>query len=235
MKAEVMRMKKRFKSLSLILLAFLLSGCMKMNMTLDVSGNGKVKTSVRMLASEDTLKTSGMKESEFTQSLKKQFTKNNKDVSAHVIKETHDGKKYIGVEASNAMSSSIKAVVKNGRVQVTIPMKTFTSALTDNNITSETLNNFNMNEESLKKNGVEMKLVFNMPDKAKSNIGEVKGNKVTVDLLHEILKTDAKAENIVVSSKTGKTFDAKILFLIIGGLALIIAIILYALKKSKKK
>ena len=228
-------MKKRFKSLSLILLAFLLSGCMKMNMTLDVSGNGKVKTSVRMLASEDTLKTSGMKESEFTQSLKKQFTKNNKDVSAHVIKETHDGIKYIGVEASNAMSSSIKAVVKNGRVQVTIPMKTFTSALTDNNITSETLNNFNMNEESLKKNGVEMKLVFNMPDKAKSNIGEVKGNKVTVDLLHEILKTDAKAENIVVSSKTGKTFDAKILFLIIGGLALIIAIILYALKKSKKK
>ena len=228
-------MKKRFKSLSLILLAFLLSGCMKMNMTLDVSGNGKVKTSVRMLASEDTLKTSGMKESEFTQSLKKQFTKNNKDVSAHVIKETHDGQKYIGVEASNAMSSSIKAVVKNGRVQVTIPMKTFTSALTDNNITSETLNNFNMNEESLKKNGVEMKLVFNMPDKAKSNIGEVKGNKVTVDLLHEILKTDAKAENIVVSSKTGKTFDAKILFLIIGGLALIIAIILYALKKSKKK
>ena len=228
-------MKKRFKSLSLILLAFLLSGCMKMNMTLDVSGNGKVKTSVRMLASEDTLKTSGMKESEFTQSLKKQFTKNNKDVSAHVIKETHDGKKYIGVEASNAMSSSIKAVVKNGRVQVTIPMKTFTSALTDNNITSETLNNFNMNEESLKKNGVEMKLVFNMPDKAKSNIGEVKGNKVTVDLLHEILKTDSKAENIVVSSKTGKTFDAKILFLIIGGLALIIAIILYALKKSKKK
>lgn len=228
-------MKKRFKSLSLILLAFLLSGCMKMNMTLDVSGNGKVKTSVRMLASEDTLKTSGMKESEFTQSLKKQFTKNNKDVSAHVIKETHDGKKYIGVEASNAMSSSIKAVVKNGRVQVTIPMKTFTSALTDNNITSETLNNFNMNEESLKKNGVEMKLVFNMPDKAKSNIGEVKGNKVTVDLLHEILKTDAKAENIVVSTKTGKTFDAKILFLIIGGLALIIAIILYALKKSKKK
>lgn len=228
-------MKKRFKSLSLILLAFLLSGCMKMNMTLDVSGNGKVKTSVRMLASEDTLKTSGMKESEFTESLKKQFTKNNKDVSAHVIKETHDGKKYIGVEASNAMSSSIKAVVKNGRVQVTIPMKTFTSALTDNNITSETLNNFNMNEESLKKNGVEMKLVFNMPDKAKSNIGEVKSNKVTVDLLHEILKTDAKAENIVVSSKTGKTFDAKILFLIIGGLALIIAIILYALKKSKKK
>lgn len=228
-------MKKRFKSLSLILLAFLLSGCMKMNMTLDVSGNGKVKTSVRMLASEDTLKTSGMKESEFTESLKKQFTKNNKDVSAHVIKETHDGKKYIGVEASNAMSSSIKAVVKNARVQVTIPMKTFTSALTDNNITSETLNNFNMNEESLKKNGVEMKLVFNMPDKAKSNIGEVKGNKVTVDLLHEILKTDAKAENIVVSSKTGKTFDAKILFLIIGGLALIIAIILYALKKSKKK
>lgn len=228
-------MKKRFKSLSLILLAFLLSGCMKMNMTLDVSGNGKVKTSVRMLASEDTLKTSGMKESEFTESLKKQFTKNNKDVSAHVIKETHNGKKYIGVEASNAMSSSIKAVVKNGRVQVTIPMKTFTSALTDNNITSETLNNFNMNEESLKKNGVEMKLVFNMPDKAKSNIGEVKGNKVTVDLLHEILKTDAKAENIVVSSKTGKTFDAKILFLIIGGLALIIAIILYALKKSKKK
>lgn len=228
-------MKKQFKSLSLILLAFLLSGCMKMNMTLDVSGNGKVKTSVRMLASEDTLKTSGMKESEFTQSLKKQFTKNNKDVSAHVIKETHDGKKYIGVEASNAMSSSIKAVVKNGRVQVTIPMKTFTSALTDNNITSETLNNFNMNEESLKKNGVEMKLVFNMPDKAKSNIGEIKGNKVTVDLLHEILKTDAKAENIVVSSKTGKTFDAKILFLIIGGLALIIAIILYALKKSKKK
>jgi hypothetical protein len=208
---------------------------MKMNMTLDVSGNGKVKTSVRMLASEDTLKTSGMKESEFTESLKKQFTKNNKDVSAHVIKETHDGKKYIGVEASNAMSSSIKAVVKNGRVQVTIPMKTFTSALTDNNITSETLNNFNMNEESLKKNGVEMKLVFNMPDKAKSNIGEVKDNKVTVDLLHEILKTDAKAENIVVSSKTGKTFDAKILFLIIGGLALIIAIILYALKKSKKK
>lgn len=228
-------MKKRFKSLSLILLAFLLSGCMKMNMTLYVSGNGKVKTSVRMLASEDTLKTSGMKESEFTESLKKQFTKNNKDVSAHVIKETHDGKKYIGVEASNAMSSSIKAVVKNGRVQVTIPMKTFTSALTDNNITSETLNNFNMNEESLKKNGVEMKLVFNMPDKAKSNIGEIKGNKVTVDLLHEILKTDAKAENIVVSSKTGKTFDAKILFLIIGGLALIIAIILYALKKSKKK
>lgn len=228
-------MKKRFKSLSLILLAFLLSGCMKMNMTLDVSGNGKVKTTVRMLASEDTLKTSGMKESEFTESLKKQFTKNNKDVSAHVIKETHDGKKYIGVEASNAMSSSIKAVVKNGRVQVTIPMKTFTSALTDNNITAETLNNFNMNEESLKKNGVEMKLVFNMPDKAKSNIGEVKGNKVTVDLLHEILKTDAKAENIVVSSKTGKTFDAKILFLIIGGLALIIAIILYALKKYKKK
>ena len=74
-----------------------------------------------------------------------------------------------------------------------------------------------------------------MPDKAKSNIGEVKGNKVTVDLLHEILKNDAQAENIVVSSKTGKTFDAKILFLIIGGIALIIAIILYALKKTKKE
>ena len=233
-------MKRRLKSLSLVLLAFLLSGCVKMNMTLDVSGNGKVKTSVRMLASTDTLKTSGLKtsgiqESTFTQDLKKQFTKNNKDVSAHVIKETHDGKQYVGVEASNALSSSIKAIVKDGRVQVTIPMKTFTSALTDNNITTDTLNNFNMNEESLKKNGVEMKLVFNMPDKAKSNIGEVKGNKVTVDLLHEILKNDAQAENIVVSSKTGKTFDAKILFLIIGGIALIIAIILYALKKTKKE
>ena len=228
-------MKRRLKSLSLVLLAFLLSGCVKMNMTLDVSGNGKVKTSVRMLASTDTLKTSGIQESAFTKSLKEQFTKNNKDVSAHVIKETHDGKQYVGVEASNAMSSSIKAIVKDGRVQVTIPMKTFTSALTDNNITTDTLNNFNMNEESLKKNGVEMKLVFNMPDKAKSNIGEVKGNKVTVDLLHEILKNDAQAENIVVSSKTGKTFDAKTLFLIIGGIALIIAIILYALKKTKKE
>ena len=228
-------MIKRLKNLSIVLLAFLLSGCVKMNMTLDVSSNGKVKTSVRMLASTDTLKTSGTEESAFTKSLKEQFTKNNKDVSAHVIKETHDGKQYVGVEASNALSSSIKAIVKDGRVQVTIPMKTFTSALTDNNITTDTLNNFNMNEESLKKNGVEMKLVFNMPDKAKSNIGEVKGNKVTVDLLHEILKNDAQAENIVVSSKTGKTFDAKILFLIIGGIALIIAIILYALKKTKKE
>ncbi|WP_288156739.1 hypothetical protein [uncultured Sharpea sp.] len=95
-------MKRRLKSLSLVLLAFLLSGCVKMNMTLDVSGNGKVKTSVRMLASTDTLKTSGIQESAFTKSLKEQFTKNNKDVSAHVIKETHDGKQYVGVEASNA-------------------------------------------------------------------------------------------------------------------------------------
>ncbi|WP_173669429.1 hypothetical protein [Sharpea azabuensis] len=81
-------MKRRLKSLSLVLLAFLLSGCVKMNMTLDVSGNGKVKTSVRMLASTDTLKTSGIQESTFTQDLKKQFTKNNKDVSAHVIKDS---------------------------------------------------------------------------------------------------------------------------------------------------
>ena len=213
---------------------FLLTGCMEMNMTIDVTNDASVTTSMRILAATQLLSATKVSEEDFLSGLKTQLTDSGDQVQIEEIEESKSGMKYVGVKATNAATSAVSATVKEGKLTVEIPFDDIKKILESNNLNADTLKKYGYTVDQLKGLGVSMTVVVNMPAKAQTNFGEAKGKTVTIDLLDLIAEDDTVVNTIIVTSDTSADSGKVISYVIYGVMAIAIAVLVYLLVKSRK-
>ena len=151
-----------------------------------------------------------------------------------ISKKDKDGTNYIGISAvSNNNKSSLKAVKKDGRISLSIPVKDLTDSLNNKDF-NDAMKTYNYSFGQLKKLGVQMIITITMPSSPKTNIGKVSGNTVTIDLLDELSKdSNNQIQTIEISSSAN---DYRYYYYIAGGIVIIgvIGAIIMLIRKKRK-
>ena len=230
-------MKKLLKTLSLLLAVFLLTGCMKMTINLEVNADKSVNTSMDFLMEESALTASQMTKEEFVEQMKEQMlsSEETKNVKVTSIEETINASNWVGVRmeglASTAdeMGVNITEETIDGKdcIVLKLPMEDLSQQMD-----SQLLQSADYSVDKMKALGLEMVINVKMPGKATSNVGTVDGQNVKIDLLELVSQSHATNE-IVISSPKSAGMDVTFIFIGIGALV-IIGIVVFVLKKKKK-
>lgn len=230
-------MKKLLKTLSLLLAVFLLTGCMKMTINLEVNADKSVNTSMDFLMEESALAASQMTKEEFVEQMKEQMlsSEETKNVKVTSIEETINASNWVGVRmeglASTAdeMGVNITEETIDGKdcIVLKLPMEDLSQQMD-----SQLLQSADYSVDKMKALGLEMVINVKMPGKATSNVGTVDGQNVKIDLLELISQSHATNE-IVISSPKSAGMDMTFIFIGIGALV-IIGIVVFVLKNKKK-
>lgn len=230
-------MKKLLKTLSLLLAVFLLTGCMKMTINLEVNADKSVNTSMDFLMEESALTASQMTKEEFVEQMKEQMlsSEETKNVKVTSIEETINASNWVGVRmeglASTAdeMGVNITEETIDGKdcIVLKLPMEDLSQQMD-----SQLLQSADYSVDKMKALGLEMVINVKMPGKATSNVGTVNGQNVKIDLLELVSQSHATNE-IVISSPKSAGMDMTFIFIGIGTLV-IIGIVVFVLKNKKK-
>lgn len=230
-------MKKLLKTLSLLLAVFLLTGCMKMTINLEVNADKSVNTSMDFLMEESALTASQMTKEEFVEQMKEQMlsSEETKNVKVTSIEETINASNWVGVRmeglASTAdeMGVNITEETIDGKdcIVLKLPMEDLSQQMD-----SQLLQSADYSVDKMKALGLEMVINVKMPGKATSNVGTVDGQNVKIDLLELVSQSHATNE-IVISSPKSAGMDMTFIFIGIGAL-IIIGIVVFVLKNKKK-
>ncbi|OUN37508.1 hypothetical protein [Massilimicrobiota sp. An80] len=230
-------MKKLLKTLSLLLAVFLLTGCMKMTINLEVNADKSVNTSMDFLMEESALTASQMTKEEFVEQMKEQMlsSEETKNVKVISIEETINASNWVGVRmeglASTAdeMGVNITEETIDGKdcIVLKLPMEDLSQQMD-----SQLLQSADYSVDKMKALGLEMVINVKMPGKATSNVGTVDGQNVKIDLLELVSQSHATNE-IVISSPKSAGMDMTFIFIGIGALV-IIGIVVFVLKNKKK-
>lgn len=230
-------MKKLLKTLSLLLAVFLLTGCMKMTINLEVNADKSVNTSMDFLIEESALTASQMTKEEFVEQMKEQMlsSEETKNVKVTSIEETINASNWVGVRmeglASTAdeMGVNITEETIDGKdcIVLKLPMEDLSQQMD-----SQLLQSADYSVDKMKALGLEMVINVKMPGKATSNVGTVDGQNVKIDLLELVSQSHATNE-IVISSPKSAGMDMTFIFIGIGALV-IIGIVVFVLKNKKK-
>lgn len=230
-------MKKTLKRLSLIFVVFMLAGCMKINLNLEVKTDKSMAMNMDMLVEESLITSNGLTTEQWIEQIKQKALQNEtmKDAKMKEISKTIDGKKWVGVSMSEISNNAQDIMVKEKDIDgtkslvLTLPMNTM-----KNQMGSSGLGDFGSAGYSISKMkdlGLEMNVSIKMPAKATTNVGKADGDTVTIDLLE--LLANGSTQDIVISSPVSAGFDMTIIFIVIG-LAVIAGIVLVILKTKKK-
>lgn len=230
-------MKKLLKTLSLLLAVFLLTGCMKMTINLEVNADKSVNTSMDFLMEESALTASQMTKEEFVEQMKEQMlsSEETKNVKVTSIEKTINASNWVGVRmeglASTAdeMGVNITEETIDGKdcIVLKLPMEDLSQQMD-----SQLLQSADYSVDKMKALGLEMVINVKMPGKATSNVGTVDGQNVKIDLLELVSQSHATNE-IVISSPKSAGMDMTFIFIGIGALV-IIGIVVFVLKNKKK-
>lgn len=230
-------MKKLLKTSSLLLAVFLLTGCMKMTINLEVNADKSVNTSMDFLMEESALTASQMTKEEFVEQMKEQMlsSEETKNVKVTSIEETINASNWVGVRmeglASTAdeMGVNITEETIDGKdcIVLKLPMEDLSQQMD-----SQLLQSADYSVDKMKALGLEMVINVKMPGKATSNVGTVDGQNVKIDLLELVSQSHATNE-IVISSPKSAGMDMTFIFIGIGALV-IIGIVVFVLKNKKK-
>ena len=230
-------MKKLLKTLSLLLAVFVLTGCMKMTINLEVNADKSVNTSMDFLMEESALTASQMTKEEFVEQMKEQMlsSEETKNVKVTSIEETINASNWVGVRmeglASTAdeMGVNITEETIDGKdcIVLKLPMEDLSQQMD-----SQLLQSADYSVDKMKALGLEMVINVKMPGKATSNVGTVDGQNVKIDLLELVSQSHATNE-IVISSPKSAGMDMTFIFIGIGALV-IIGIVVFVLKNKKK-
>ena len=230
-------MKKLLKTLSLLLAVFLLTGCMKMTINLEVNADKSVNTSMDFLMEESALTASQMTKEEFVEQMKEQMlsSEETKNVKVTSIEETINASNWVGVRmeglASTAdeMGVNITEETIDGKdcIVLKLPMEDLSQQMD-----SQLLQSADYSVDKMKALGLEMVINVKMPGKATSNVGTVDGQNVKIDLLELVSQSHATNE-IVISSPKSAGMDMTFILIGIGALV-IIGIVVFVLKNKKK-
>jgi hypothetical protein len=181
-------------------MALVLTGCMKMRITFDVTKDGEVKGSYRMLVSTSFAESMGASMDDMIADMQQSLQEEYPDGKMTLVNEKIGDDNYSGVEITGINPEGVKAEVKGNTVELTIPMNSVEDDITNTVGVDEDTMDISM----LKQSGLEMTMIVNMPGSAKSNVGTVDGKTVTIDLLElpkdtkEIRVTSGKGSNILI-------------------------------------
>lgn len=230
-------MKKLLKTLSLLLAVFLLTGCMKMTINLEVNADKSVNTSMDFLMEESALTASQMTKEEFVEQMKEQMlsSEETKNVKVTSIEETINASNWVGVRmegltsTADEMGVNITEETIDGKdcIVLKLPMEDLSQQMD-----SQLLQSADYSVDKMKALGLEMVINVKMPGKATSNVGTVDGQNVKIDLLELVSQSHATNE-IVISSPKSAGMDMTFIFIGIGAL-IIIGIVVFVLKNKKK-
>ena len=230
-------MKKLLKTLLLLLAVFLLTGCMKMTINLEVNADKSVNTSMDFLMEESALTASQMTKEEFVEQMKEQMlsSEETKNVKVTSIEETINASNWVGVRmegltsTADEMGVNITEETIDGKdcIVLKLPMEDLSQQMD-----SQLLQSADYSVDKMKALGLEMVINVKMPGKATSNVGTVDGQNVKIDLLELVSQSHATNE-IVISSPKSAGMDMTFIFIGIGALV-IIGIVVFVLKNKKK-
>ncbi|MEG0549104.1 MAG: zinc-ribbon domain-containing protein [Coprobacillus sp.] len=231
-------MKKISKILVLLTLVICLSGCMKINLEMEVKSSTEMTMKIDYMVEEKFLTMAGMTSQQLMDQMKESMGDAASGAKITPKSETIDGSKWEGMTITGSIKESeMKTLLSekeiDGKKCVVLTLaKDFMSGnqfggMDADKITKQT----GYSIEKLKALGMEMNVIINMPADAKSNFGKVDGNKVTIDLL-ELSAKGSTVQKIEISSPLSKGFDMT--FVYIGAGAVVLLGIVFVIMKKKK-
>ncbi|MCD8029233.1 MAG: hypothetical protein LUF02_11400 [Erysipelotrichaceae bacterium] len=147
--------------------------------------------------------------------------------------ETIDGEEWSCVTISGLSSTEVSTAISEEEVDgkdslvLTIPMDDLTSGSSADDLTA-----YGYTVSQLKALGLEMTIAVTMPNTVTSNVGDVSGNTVTIDLL-ELMYSDSAPENIIISSPVSS--GSNMTMIIVGVVAVVaVAAGVYIFMNKKK-
>ncbi len=232
-------MKKIFKVFIIVAMMFMFTGCMKMNMKYEVKADGTLDVSMEMLMEESLLTMDGQNPEEAIKDMEEQMksSADMKDAKVSPISKTIDGKKWSGISVVGTSSDS-KKFLKEEKIDgtdsivLTLPMSNATGGISGSQMDPSQLAAQGYSLAKIKEMGTEMNVVITMPSSPKSNVGEVKGNTVTIDLLE--LSVNNQKGDIIISSAKSSGVPMSLILGGVGVVALVVTIVM-VLKNKKKK
>ena len=223
-------MKKHIKICILGMMLFILTGCMKVNTTIDIKSDLSMEMNVDYLMDESTISQYyGTSEVAIAQ-MKDQLKKQNEDLDITKIKplsKTIDGKEWFGITYSMVYEKGNKKTMVHEEEVDGVDSIVFTIPLNESLVGQDAYDSSSI--AAMKAKGVELTIVVNMPANATSNYGVVNGKTVTIDLLE--LQSSGFHKNIVVTSAKSE-FP---LGLVLGGIGAVVIIGAIVLVLRKKK
>ena len=174
-------MKKILKTFLLLSCLFLLCGCLRTRMELNVGKDGSVDAATVILLSEEVLEqgTALTEEDlkEAAQEMTASYQEQGGEGTVTPLVETYDEVRYFGFRVSG-VETELKAVKEGNRWKLEIPAaSTLSTLFGDTGYSPEEL-------QQIVQSGASAELVVTMPRNASSNVGVVEGKKVTIDLLN---------------------------------------------------
>lgn len=226
-------MKKICKIVAISTLVFVLTGCMKIRANVVIEDENTASMGMEILYSKEMLDSYNMD----IDDLKDQFsTKNYEDSETKDLKETIDGKEYLGISIT-APDEEVEKILDELSTKDIDGKKEYTLDLTTDALSEQmdpsAIGGAEYSLKQMKDAGAEMTMTIQMPGKiTDATIGEVKGDTVTIDLLDLTANTDTIA---TITSSDGGSSNAMYLYAAIGvGIIAIIAVAYVVISKKKK-
>lgn len=217
-------MKKVRELLLVSVIAFVLCGCYKANININVLADGTAEMSMEVLMQEEMLDSMNMSVEDLKKNIMESMDEEVKNSSTvKNITRTYDNDKYVGLEIAYDMK---KNDAQNFANTITVKEDRITFLMDENAVGNVGSNDLGEIDTSQMK-GVEFNLNITMPGKIlEHNCGEVDGNTVKIDLL---TFQESKIEIISNISSNDNTLY------IVGGIAIAAIIIVAAFIVWKKK
>lgn len=195
-------MKKYVHKLLVIILAFMLAGCMKVRMSLDVGNNAEVKGTMTLLIQEKLLTIGGNSAADEVEAMIRDYQDQYPGAAVSAAEEGEGDDKYLGITISGFQSDTFKAEKDGSVLTLRLPMSAVTGYFS--NMPSAGGSAVGLKE--LKSYGAELTLRVSMPSRISANAGIVSGNTVTIDLLD----LPDGLEEIVITGRTALPWPAMI-------------------------
>lgn len=218
---------KKVKQLFLVcVMAFMLCGCYKANISITVHSDGTADMAMEMLVSEQALNYMDATVDDLKESMMQSMSEDVKDTTKiKEISKTYDDEKYVGFEMSydleKAKSNEFKKIIK-------IKDDTISFIMDENDVSD--LGSDELDDYGTSMDGIEFNMNVTMPGKIlENNVGEVEGNTVKINLL------TFKESSIEIKSELGGSDNT---LMIVGGVAAVVVIAgvaFFLIKKNKKK
>ncbi len=218
-------MKKLRNLFVVFTMAFVLLGCYKVNLNIDVDEKGNAELAMDFLIQESMLSYTGQDIDSLKDAAKQGVEKDMQgEVKFKDLEKTIDKEKYVGFSMTYPKMKAEKGnkiiEVKDDEIIFTMD-QAYLNELGASGLTGGS------DEVDLEEAGVEFKLTVNMPGKVKeASVGKIDGNTVVVDLL----KTQ---KTIKIVSEKGNGGDI-LLYVGIGVGVLIVAAAAFIFFKKKK-
>lgn len=224
-------MKKIFKFFSILIMVCLLTGCMKMNVNVELKADKTATMEIEMLMEESMLKMADMTIDDLIEQIKSEMPESEefKEFKTEPVTKTINDTKWVGVKLSGSGNAAEDIEEKEidgvKSFVLTVPMDEM-----ENQMDMSELDAYGYSVEKLKALGMEMKITIKMPGKVTSSYGTVQDDTVIIDLLD--LMANGKTDDIVISSPIEN--DSSMTPVIIGVLVVAVLVIVFVVLKKKK-